>query len=63
MYEKVDNFDIFSQKFAGLDDDGQDRLVKATLHLFEAQKSIKNDAASKNKNHQLEEKTDQEEKG
>jgi hypothetical protein len=37
MYEKVDTFGIFSQKFACLDDEGQDRLVQATLRLFEAQ--------------------------
>jgi hypothetical protein len=46
MYEKVDTFGIFSQKFVNLDDEGQDRLVKATLRLFEAQKGIKSDAAS-----------------
>jgi hypothetical protein len=63
MYEKVDAFGIFSQKFASLDDEGQDRLVKAALRLFEAQKGIKNDATSKNKDRQLEEKTAQEEKG
>jgi hypothetical protein len=56
MYEKVDTFGIFSQKFVGLDDEGQDRLVKATLHLFDAQKAIKNDAASKNKGNRLEKK-------
>jgi hypothetical protein len=54
MYEKVDAFGIFSQKFAGLDDEGQDRLVKATIRLSEAQKGIKNDAGSKN--NQLEKK-------
>jgi hypothetical protein len=63
MYEKVDTFGIFSKKFAGLDDEGQDRLVKATLRLFEAQTGIKNDAASKNKDHQLEKKAAQKEKG
>ncbi|MDR3336943.1 MAG: hypothetical protein LBT16_07035 [Treponema sp.] len=63
MYEKVDIFGIFSQKFARLDDEGQDRLVRATLRLFEAQKGIKTDTASKNKAHQLEKKTAQEEKG
>jgi hypothetical protein len=63
MYEKVDTFGIFSQKFVSLDDEGQDRLVKATLRLFEAQKGIKNSAASKNNDHQLERKTAQEEKG
>jgi hypothetical protein len=63
MYEKVDTFDIFSQKFVALEDEGQDRLVKAALRLFEAQKGIKSDAASKNKDHQLEKKAAQVEKG
>jgi hypothetical protein len=63
MYEKVDTFGVFGQKFASLDDEGQDRLVKATLRLFEAQKGIKGDAASKSKDRQLEKKTAQEEKG
>jgi hypothetical protein len=63
MYEKADAFGIFSQKFVGLDDEGQDRLVKATLRLFEAQKGIKNDAASKNKDPQVEKKTAPKEKG
>jgi hypothetical protein len=63
MYEKVDAFDIFSQKFASLDDEAQDRLVKATLRLFEAQKGIKNAAASKNKGQQLEKKMAPKEKG
>jgi hypothetical protein len=63
MYEKVDTYGIFSQKFAGLDDEGQDHLVKATLRLFEVQKGIKNDAPSKNKDYQLEKKPAQEEKG
>jgi hypothetical protein len=63
MYEKVDTFGIFSQKFARLDDEGQDRLVKATLRLFEAQKGIKNDATSKNKDRQLETKAAQGEEG
>jgi hypothetical protein len=61
--KKVDTFGIFSQKFASLDDEGQDRLVKATLRLFEAQKGIQNDSASKNKDQQLEKKTAQEEEG
>jgi hypothetical protein len=60
MYEKVD---IFSQKFVNLDDEGQDRLVKATLRLFEAQKGIKNDAGSKNKDRQLGKKAAREEEG
>jgi hypothetical protein len=56
MYEKVDTFGIFSQKFGALDDEGQERLVKATLRLFEAQKGIKNGAASKSSGRQLEKK-------
>jgi hypothetical protein len=55
VYKKVDTFDIFSQKFVNLDDEGQDLLVKATLRLFEAQKGLKNDATSKTKDPQLEE--------
>jgi hypothetical protein len=38
-------------------------IPKATLRLFEAQKSIKKDAPSKNKDHQLEKKAAPEEKG
>jgi hypothetical protein len=45
MYESVDSYALFSQKFAGLDDDGQDRLVKAALRLFEAQKYLKREAS------------------
>jgi hypothetical protein len=63
MYDKVDKFDIFSQKFVSVDDEGQDRLVKATLRLFEAQKGIKNAAASRNKDRRLEKKTVPEEEG
>jgi hypothetical protein len=54
MYEKVDTFGIFSQKFARLDDEGQDRLVKATLRLLEVQKGLKNDTPAKNEDPHLE---------
>jgi hypothetical protein len=63
VYKKVDTFNIFSQKFAGLDGEGQDRLVKATLRLLEVQKGLKNDPTSKAKGHQLEKKEAQEGKG
>jgi hypothetical protein len=62
MYEKVDNFVIFSQKFTTLDDKGQDHLVKAALRLFEAQKGIKSNGTSTSKHYQLEKKTALEEK-
>jgi hypothetical protein len=63
VYKKVDTFNIFSQKFAGLDDEGQDRLVKATLRLLEVQKGLKNNPTSKIKDCQLEEKAAQGGKG
>jgi hypothetical protein len=63
MYKKIDNFVIFNQKFTALDDEGQDRLVKATLRLFEAQKGIKRGGISKSKGRRLEKKAARGEKG
>ncbi|MDR0526741.1 MAG: hypothetical protein LBG79_02825 [Spirochaetaceae bacterium] len=42
MPKKVDKFAVFSKKFAGLDDEGQNRLVKAAFELLKAHKRIKN---------------------
>lgn len=42
MYNKVDKFIIFSKKFAKLDDEGQDTLVKVAYELLKTHQGAKN---------------------
>jgi hypothetical protein len=42
MSEKVDKFAVFSKKFAKLDDEGQNKLVRAAHELLKTHRDIKN---------------------
>jgi hypothetical protein len=52
MSKKVDKFVIFGKKFAKLDDQGQDKLVKTAHELLKAHRKVK--AASISQNVQIE---------
>jgi hypothetical protein len=42
MSEKIDKFAVFSKKFVRLDDEGQNKLVKAAHELLKTHRDIKN---------------------
>jgi hypothetical protein len=48
MSKKVDKFIIFGKKFAKLDNEGQDKLVKTARELLKAHKGVKTASISRN---------------